>query len=72
MRTEFKIVHYISCKGNRKWKLVMVPEGISDEAIKEELMKDYGYDDAPSEFLYTEPGYGFEDDSYDKWLHLKD
>lgn len=57
MNTVILLVHYISCEGNKRWLPVKVNEDYNENDIISKLFENYGYDDAPSQFLYIEHGY---------------
>ena len=70
METEIWRIDYISCEGNYRWQLVEVRVGISEDDLRNELLNDYGYDDAPAEFISAQMWY--EDrDMVSDWTHIE-
>lgn len=69
METEFYKIEYTSCEGNYRWMIVEVPVGVTEDQLISQLLSDYGYDDAPAEYIGSESWY--EDEMCSDWTHLE-
>ncbi len=71
METEFWRIDYISCEGNDRWTVVETPVGVTEDDLSNQLLSDYGYDDAPSKFVSCEPWHKDEYGMYTDWTHIE-